>query len=156
MGMGKRLHACSTEGAFREEYLGDLRELINRIPSRIQTHVRVPEVPRGLSELVNMRCKYHCFGVAELLSEPFRPRRCWPPIPNSSPRFARLLVELYRSLATRKSSHVFWQLLPAWRPIPLSARSLSLRRSSRFKFSIAGPLDFERLGHRDSEHECMS
>ena len=62
--------------------------------------------------------------------------RCWPPIPNSSARLARLLVEPYRSLATRKSSHVSWQLLPAWRPIPLLARSLSPRRHRVFKFSV--------------------
>jgi hypothetical protein len=53
--------------------------------------------------------------ATELLSELFRPRRCWPPIPNRSTRLARLFVELYRSLATRKSSDVFWQLLPVWR-----------------------------------------
>src|SRR5882724_2595965 len=65
-----------------------------------------------------------CPEPLRLLSEPFRPRRWWAPIPNSSTRFARLVVEPYRSLVTRKSSRVFWQLLPAWRPIPLLARSL--------------------------------
>ena len=95
-------------------------------------------------------------GLVQLLSEPFRPRRCWPPIPNSSTRLARLLVEPYRSLATRKSSHVFRQLLPPWRPIPLLARSLSPRRHRVFKLSVAGPLDFERLGPRDSAHGCKS
>jgi hypothetical protein len=90
------------------------------------------------------------------ISEPFRPRRCWPPIPNSSARLARLLVELYRSLAARKSSHVFRQLLPAWRPIPLLARSLSPRRHRVFKFSVTGPLDSEHLGHRDSTRGCKS
>jgi len=56
----------------------------------------------------------------------------------------------------RKSSHVFRQLPPVWRPIPLLARSLSPVRTSHFQISVAGPLDFERLGHRDSKHACRS
>ena len=54
-----------------------------------------------------------CMWLIALLSEPFRPRCRWPPILKGFTRLARLLVELYRSLATRKSRHVFWQLLPA-------------------------------------------
>jgi hypothetical protein len=49
--------------------------------------------------------------MPQLLSEPLR-----APLlaanSNSSTRLARVVVELYRSLASLKSSDVFWQLLP--------------------------------------------
>src|SRR5262245_34341896 len=44
---------------------------------------------------------------AELLSELFRPRRSWPPIPNGPKRTEKLFGELYGSLVTSKSSQVF-------------------------------------------------
>ena len=43
-----------------------------------------------------------------------------------------------------------------WRPIPLLARSLSPRRYRVFMFSVDDPLDFVRLGRRDSKHAYRS
>ncbi len=58
--------------------------------------------------------------------------------------------ELYRSLATRKSRHVFWQLLPLWRPIPLGPQPIP-DAGSVFRVSVDDPLDFERLEINQSE-----
>ena len=69
------------------------------------------------------------------LSDLFRPRRSWSAIPNSSTRLARLIVEPYRSIVTRKSSYVFWQLLsgvtayPATGPKSIPWRPAFIARS---------------------------
>jgi hypothetical protein len=61
---GARIHTCATKSAFGEKDLGYLGEFVSGVLRCFRTHVAVPEVPRGLPKLVNVRGEHHGHGAA--------------------------------------------------------------------------------------------